>query len=512
MRIKLGVVALVLAFAASTTATPFDVRAFGATGDGRTLDSPAVNRAIAAAAHAGGGTVEFPAGNYLCGSLRLASHVTLHLNAGATITATADPAAYDAPEPNEWGDQHGYQDFGHSHFQNSLVWGVGLENVAITGFGRIDGSALARGENDEGGAPTAPVGNKAIALKSCRNVTLRDFTVLRGGWFAVLATGVDELTLDNLKIDTNRDGFDIDACQNVRITNCTVNSPNDDGICLKSSFALGTARPTKNVTIANCFVSGYDVGTLLDGTKQRRQPHLYKNSRGPHGRIKFGTESNGGFQNITIANCIFEYCRGLALETVDGALLEDVTVTNLTMRDIVNAPIFLRLGARLRGPEGTPVGALRRVKISHVIATTTVADAGILISGIPGHAIEDVSLSDILIQTPGGGTARDAERVVPEDEKEYPEPWRFGRLPSWGLYVRHAKNFLVEGVEFRAAGEERRPPVYLEDTDDFTFDRVKFPSASRAPAIRAKHVRDLNIHNSRGLPEGGYRAIEARDF
>ena len=151
-------------------------------------------------------------------------------------------------------------------------------------------------------------GNKSISLKLCRNVIIRDITILHGGHFAILATGVDNLTIDNIKIDTNRDGIDVDACKNVRISNCTVNSPFDDGICPKSSFALGYARATENVTITNCQVSGYDEGTLLDGTYKRE----FRNANGtfsPTGRIRFGTESNGGFKNITVSNCVFDYSR-----------------------------------------------------------------------------------------------------------------------------------------------------------------------------------------------------------
>src|SRR5437879_3993863 len=157
-------------------------------------------------------------------------------------------------------------------------------------------------------------GNKSIALKLCRNVIIRDITILHGGHFAILATGVDNLTIDNVKIDTNRDGIDIDACKNVRVSNCTVNSPFDDGICPKSSFALGYARATENVTITNCQVSGYDEGTLMDGTFKRDERAPY-GTFSPTGRIKFGTESTGGFKKITIQNCVFDYCRGLALES-----------------------------------------------------------------------------------------------------------------------------------------------------------------------------------------------------
>ena len=150
-------------------------------------------------------------------------------------------------------------------------------------------------------------GNKAIALKNCRNVLLRDFSILHGGHFGILATGVDNLTIDNLKIDTNRDGMDVDCCRNVRISNCSVNSPWDDGICLKSSFALGYARATEMVTISNCLVSGsYEEGTLLDATWKR----FDADEKVPRtGRIKFGTESNGGFKNIAVSNCVFDGCR-----------------------------------------------------------------------------------------------------------------------------------------------------------------------------------------------------------
>src|SRR5258707_7864977 len=329
----------------------FDVKSFGAKGDGKAVDSPAINRAIDAAAATGGGTVFFSAGTYRCFSIHLKSNVALYLDQGATILA-ADPSdkdgQYDAPEPNQW-DQ--YQDFGHSHWQNSLIRGEDLENISILGPGRIWGKGLVRSgaqsrtkqQNDAlGNAPSDPRGgpfgypnprdavesgwgNKSISLKLCRNVLIRDISILHGGHFAILATGVDNLTIDNLKIDTNRDGVDVDACKNVRISNCSVNSPFDDAICPKSSYALGYTRVTENVTITNCQVSGYDEGTLLDGTYKR----AFRNQNGtfsPTGRIKFGTESNGGFKNITISNCVFEYCCGLELETVAAGLLEDGTI------------------------------------------------------------------------------------------------------------------------------------------------------------------------------------------
>src|ERR1035438_3171544 len=251
----------VLAFAAATSlpAAAFDITTYGAKGDGKTQNRAAINKAIEAAAAAGGGTVEFPAGTWVTGSLRLRSNVTLRLDLGSVIEASVEASAYDPPEPNQWDK---FQDFGHSHFHNSLIWGEGLENIAIVGGGRISGKALLRGERG-GGA------DKTIALKLCHNVTLRDFSISNGGHFGILATGVDNLTLDNVMIDTNRDGIDLDSCRNVHISNSSVNSPNDDAIVLKGTHALGEARASENITITNCLVSGFEVGSLLDGTHKR---------------------------------------------------------------------------------------------------------------------------------------------------------------------------------------------------------------------------------------------------
>lgn len=191
-------------------------------------------------------------------------------------------------------------------------------------------------------------GNKAIALKNCLNVTIKDISILHGGHFCILATGVDNLTIDNVRADADRDGFDIDCCKNVIISNCIINSPTDDGLCLKSSFALGYARATENVTITNCQIYGYDHGSLMDGTC--RTEFIDEAPGVNHcitGRLKLGTESNGGFKNIAVSNCVFERSRGIAIETADGGAIEDVLFNNITMRDVTDTPFFIRLNADL---------------------------------------------------------------------------------------------------------------------------------------------------------------------
>ena len=487
--------------------TVYNIMDFGAKGDGKTLDSPSINKAIEEAAAKGGGTIYLPAGTFLSVSIRLKSNISLFLDQGATILAasSSDTVKYDAPEPNIWGDSLQYQDFGHSHWHNSLIWGENIHDASILGTGMIWGKGLTRGTGGPAGS-----GNKSIGLKWCRNITLRDISILQGGWFGVLATGVDNLTIDNLKIDTNRDGMDIDCCANVRILNCSVNSPSDDGICLKSSFGLGISRATENVTITNCQVSGFEAGSLLDGTYKRSDQIARGN--GPTGRIKFGTESNGGFKNITISNCVFIYCRGLALESVDGALLEDVTISNITMRDIVNAPIFLRLGERMRGPKEAPVGKLRRVLISNITVYNADPKNGCIICGDQGQDIEDIRLSNIRIYYNGGGTLEQAAREVPGFEKEYPEPYRFGTMPSYGFYVRHVKDIQFNNIEVTLLKDDQRPAFILDDVKGAEFNFVKASKTGNVPSLILKNVKSLNLFRSLSMTDKNLDFAENEKF
>lgn len=456
---------LLCCLAAAMNAKVYNVRDYGATGNGKAIDSEAINKAIDAASADGGGTVFVPAGDYSCYSIRLASHINLYLEQGATITAAfpTDKNGFDSAEDNEF---NRFQDFGHSHWTNSLIWGIGLEDITISGPGLIRGTGLTREESRLKG-----VGNKAISLKLCKNVTIKDVSMQNCGHFALLATGVDNLTVQNLKVDTNRDGFDIDCCRNVRITDCSVNTPWDDAIVLKASYALGYFKDTEDVTISGCYVSGYDRGSMLDCSWQTLEPqapdHGYVT-----GRIKLGTESSGGFRNIAITNCIFEHCRGLALETVDGGKLEDVVISNITMRDIVNAPIFLRLGARMRSPEGTPVGTMKRILISNVNVFNADSRYSSIISGVPGGTIEDVNLSNIHIYYKGGYKTEDAANPVPEQEKTYPEPWMFGTIPAKGFYIRHAKEISFSDIFFHYENDDTRKLFVTDDAEGIRYNGI----------------------------------------
>ncbi len=506
----------------------YNIKDYGAVGDGQTLDTPAINKAIESASKAGGGTVFFPAGTYKSYSIHLKSNITIYLDQGSVLLAAETvegQPGYDHPETNKWGDVHKYQDFGHSHWRNSLMWGENLVNVSITGPGLIDGS---KGLSRWGGRPFSPreqqqreqkpgeerprperpredqpvdlsryndYGNKAIALKQCRNVIIKDVSFLLCGHFCVLATGIDNMTIDNVKIDTNRDGLNIDCCHNVRISNCTVNTPNDDAIVLKSTFALGMFRSTENLSITNCQVMGYDPGTFLDGTFQTTQ-ELAPDKGGMTGRIKMGTESNGGFRNISISNCVFDRCRGLALETVDGGILEDVTISNITMRNITNAPFFLRVGRRMRAPENTPIGTMRRINISNVIVHNVEPRYGVLIMGIPGHDVTDVKMSNIQIYVKGGAPKEQGNIEVPEMEDGYPDPRMYGDIPAYGFYMRHVDGIELHNVNVSYENEDMRPAFILDDVKNSEFNFIQAQNAKGIPTFKMKDIKNITIFNS----------------
>ncbi len=482
-----------------------NVRDFGAVGDGKHLDSPAIDDAISAAAGAGGGTVLLPAGTYLCGSIHLKSNIHLLLDAGATILgAPQSMNAYDEAEP--WSNNP-YQDGGHCYFHNSLIWGEHLTNVSITGQGMINGGGLVR---DDGildrmcgfaywhaktpapaGAdyPPCRLGNKALALKLCANVVIRDITILHGGHFGILATGCDNMTVDNVTMDTNRDGIDIDCCRNTVVSDCRVNAPQDDAICPKSTDALGRNVVTENLTITNCQVSGFKEGTLMDGTMQP--------SKTRNGRIKFGTESSGGFRNCTVSNCTFRCCKGLALEEVDGGVMEDITVDNLSMKDVAACAIYITTGSRDRTVDYDHPSICRNITISNVIADHVEKESGIQVMGQPGQPVENVRIDNVRLISEGGGTAADAARPAPELGTGYPEP---KRVPTYGIFARHARDLELANISTSFEANDLRPAAAFADIDGLEIDNLKLQAAPGVKAaVIAPDVTGLVVRDSPGV-------------
>lgn len=451
-----------------------DVRSFGAKGDGKHIDSPAINAAIEQAAKDGSGIVVLTEGTYLCYSIHLKNNVTIRLEKGAVIKAApvTDKEGYDDAEPND----SEYQDYGHSHWHNSLMWGENLHDVTIEGEGLIDGTDVLTRSGSKRKNIKPVVANKAVALRDCKNVVIRSVSFLRCGHFALLLTGVDHLLIENVLCDTNRDGFDIDCCEHVVVRNCRVNTLNDDAIVLKCSYALGWPKPTEHVLIEDCEVSGYDIGTLYDGTRTTFKEKA-PDGDGPTGRIKLGTESNGGFRHVTIRRCRFTHCRGLALETVDGAKMKDIRVSDLTMHDICNSPIYIRLGDRMRAPEGFHASVVDGISIRNVRVTDADSRYGCLIAGVSGNPVRNVFIKNLYVSFRGGLTLADYNEqrgrnpfFIPEarmpgekGEKLYPEPSAHGIQPAWGFNISHAENIRLKNIRLETVLPDERPVYHVTD-------------------------------------------------
>ncbi len=331
-------------------------------------NTAAINRAIRDAHDRGGAVVVVPKGVYRVYTVVLQSNLIFHLSEGSVLQA-AEPGGdgsdrsvnYEEPEVNCFA---GIQDHGHSYFANSLVYGRNLQNVMIEGSGCLRGFeerdgvfyyVLKNGDpenpenRNENGHRGKWFGNKGIALVNCERVCLSDFSVVIGGHFALIAEGVNDLTVENVLLDTSRDAFNIDCCQRVTVRNCTFNSLTDDALVLKSSFALGKIIPTEDVLIEDCTVCGYDAGSVYAKTFTREK--LVAEDRcGPTGRVKLGTEGTGGYSRITVRRVKFDRSRGFALEAIDGSPLTDILFEDCEMEDISSSPIFLRAGDRCRFP------------------------------------------------------------------------------------------------------------------------------------------------------------------
>lgn len=353
-------------------------------------NTAAVNSAIRKASeHAGqngerGGTVVVPRGRFPVYTILLRSNVTLLLEAGAVLqaakpadaagtypfagpaainSAASDPASANYAEP-EINFYAGIQDTGHTYLRNALIFGEDLENVAIEGPGLLDGSiyheetgtyenVLQTDDQPEGGDRLGHgdrgwwTGNKGIALRRCRNVVLKDFSIIHGGHFAIIASAVQDLYADHILADTDRDAFDIDGCRNVTVLNSTFNSLNDDALCLKSDYGAGDYYPCSNVYIEDCTVCGFDPGSVYAGTPTGNRL-IAPDRCGPTGRVKLGTESSCGYDTVLIRKVHFIRSRGFCLEAVDGSPMHDILMEDCLMEDISSAPIFIRVGDRGR--------------------------------------------------------------------------------------------------------------------------------------------------------------------
>lgn len=445
----------------------FNVLQFGAKGDGKSKDTAAIQAAIDAAGKTGG-TVVFPAGNYLSGTLRLKGSVALYLGPGSTLTASPDKGDFDAYEKL---DYETFSDEETAYFHYALIAGQGLENVSVSGEGAIDGNRNQRG------------GPKLIALKKCRLVSIHGVTLQNAPNYNISLLGCDYVDVDGVTIFNGyADGIDPDCCQSVRIANCSVETF-DDAIVLKTSPSLGYLRSTENVTVTNCVVT----------------TACYA--------LKLGTESSGDFNNIAFSNCTVSARRdkwnrgplgGIAIESVDGGNIDRIVVTNIAMHDVW-APIFIRLGARGRAQKTPAPGTLRNVSISHINATGAALASSI--TGVPGGDVGPVWIQDTHISVVGKGSAARLDREIPEDVPAYPEADMFGELPCYGLYCRHVDGLVLDRVDFALENADERPALVADAVKE--FDLLSFraaPPAGSQPTVAFHDVRQALVQGARALP------------
>jgi len=472
--------------------TEFVVTAFGAKGDGKNMNSKAIQAAIDTLAAQGGGKLIFPEGRFLTGSFELKSGVELHLQKNAVLLGSTNP--FD------------YKKISHS---KALIVAEGQSDIAITGLGTIDnqGRKLAlhsdslyyAGQMDpkyynlRRKRPEEEYRPMIINMFNCKNVKLKGFTLKDGASWIQSYDKCRNLTADSLTVISdaywNNDGFDISDCKNVRVTNCFVNAA-DDGICLKSGDKDDW---NDSIYIANCTV------------------------RSSANAIKFGTGSTGGFKNVTIENIkVYDTFRSaIALETVDGGVLENIVVNNILATNTGNG-IFIRLGHRNKDER---YSILRNVSIKNVKVEIPFdrpdknydlrgPDLPFFhnpfpcsITGIEGHPVENVSIENIEISYPGRGNDGLAIlpiyrlKDVPEVEAEYPEFSMFGELPAWAFYVRHVKGLNLKNISVKAEAKDYRPAFVFDDVTNLNMDKIQIAEDDNDLQIILRNVSkpQLNV-------------------
>ncbi len=476
----------VAAYAQTNRAT-FDVRRYGAQGDGQTLDTEAIQQAIDSCHRAGGGKVYLAGGTFVSGTLYLKSYVTLYLEAGAVLRGSNN--LEDFPSiPSRYPSYTGTLET-----NKALIYAEDAQHISIEGRGTIDGNGD-HWVDGPYGFPSFSKRPRIIHLRACENVTVRDVTLYNSASWVQSYQSCKNLVIDGITVDSrenkdieqeryadvpgrNTDGLDLIDCERVRISNCYINS-GDDAICLKS---FSPDEACRDITISNCVVSSNASG------------------------IKIGTETSGRFEDITIQNCVVYDTRrdAISVMSVDGAQIERINISNISLRNIKGAAIFLRLGNRnrtYRDKAGINTLYLKDVIIENIQGTRISAENNNIIAGTTGMPIENVFLRNVNLTFEGGGTAEESYREIPENEQEYPNGLIFGDLPAYGFYIRHAKNVTLDNVQLRFLEEEERPALICDDVEQLEIKGLKAQANRQSPElIRLIQVKDAVISESRSL-------------
>jgi polygalacturonase len=424
---------------------------YGARGDGRTLDTSAIQKAVDACAASGGGVALLPSGDFISGTIVLRDRVTLRIAPGATLTASPrieDFQPFPAADVAKIAIDGSTQNKGNGPYH--LIHGEGVHDVAIDGGGAIRGAGPAYWDKGRDGQPVSrrPRPSPLIEVVASHGVRIEDVTISDAAGWTIHPLESDGVTIRNVRIfndpmGPNTDGIDIDSSRNVIVSDAHIEA-GDDCVVLKTTGRRGGNIPaTENVLVSNLVCSSDDQG------------------------FKIGTESLGDFRNIVLNGATIYQAPGfyrppttaISMSMVDGASFENVVVSNVVITG-AHTPLFLRLGNRGRG-QLTPIpGRLKHVVFSNIVATG--GDFASSITGIPGHPVEDVSLSDVSLAMKGGGAVA-AAQPVPEAEVAYPHAPMFGTLPAYGLYVRHVRGLSMRNVRLSVEAADGRPAFVLDD-------------------------------------------------
>ncbi|MBN1350791.1 glycoside hydrolase family 28 protein [candidate division KSB1 bacterium] len=458
----------------------FNVLDYGAVGDGVKLNTTAIQQAIDACAAAGTGEVWFPGGTYLSGTLVLKRNVTLHLTADAVLLGSTTLADYPELIPE-------FRSYTDNYTSRSLIYAEKQTNIAIIGKGTIDG------QGHKFPPIRHPYKNRPYMIRmiECSHISLENVTIQNSPMWVQHYLACDHLDISGMTVlsreaNFNNDGIDIDGCHHVNISGCYVDSE-DDAIVLKST----SNRACENVSISNCTL------TSLSNA------------------IKCGTESNGGFKNIRVSDChIFEtWNSGIALAIVDGGIMDGVVISNMTMHNL-NNPLYIRLGNRARPvlPDAPKpaTGTVKNIIISNIIATNVGnylppshayrgfkprfdAHVPVIVAGLPDCPVENVSLSNVIIQYAGGSEFIDPALPVPEAEQRYPEYAMFGQVPASSVFCRHVKNLTLSNIKTYFLQPDHRFPIYCEDADGLVLHA--FQTTGKTPDGKVQFLKDCQRLN-----------------
>ncbi|MCH5302541.1 MAG: glycoside hydrolase [Prevotella sp.] len=449
---------LCLLAALAVQAKDYDIVAYGAVSDTTVLSTKAVQQAIDDCSRAGGGRVVVPTGSYKIGTIVLKSDVHLYLEHGATLYGSTDLGDYRPMKSS-------YVSLRTNVPTIQLIYADSVRNVAISGLGTIDGRGRAFKKlswNDEG--ITRP---HLIRFIQSQDITVSGITLANSGCWMQHYLACDRLRLEGLRITNrnnyNNDALDLDGCHDVIVRGLLADS-DDDAITLKST----SPRLCENIRISDCVVSSHC------------------------NAVKLGTETNGGFRNINISGIVIKPSAdqrekffgqwtgssAISLEIVDGGVLENVNVSDITVEG-TESPIFIRLGNRGRGYIAKDLDAGDIVPITHVgtingvhlsnIHIRNAGATGCSITGLPGHPVKNVWLSDITLHHKGGvkpqQLAAIADSLKDEKEKEYPEATMWGLLPAKGFYLRHVSNVKYGNIEVQTEWPDARPDFVRVDAE-----------------------------------------------